>query len=120
MSALPSFTIRPVRVDRKKPKFTPGPYHVVGSGPKLRSLKSAGGRTIAYVLFSGKRELESEATAELLAAAPDLLFELRSLVVACPCGHHVQGLERIRRSKVTRACDRCASALAAIAKAEGR
>ena len=120
MSALPSLTIRPLRVDRKKPKFTPGPYHVAGSGPKLRSLKSAGGRTIAYVLFSAKRELESEATAQLLATAPDLLFELRSLVAACPCGNHAQGLERVRRSRVTRTCEGCASALATIAKAEGR
>ena len=85
----------------------------------MRSVKSAGGRTIAYVLFSERREAECEATAQLLAAAPDLLLELRSLIVGCPCGNHLEGIERIRRTKRTRACERCASALAAIAKAEG-
>lgn len=119
MSTFPSLTIRPVHVDRTKPSFTPGPYHVSGSGPKLRSIKSSGGRTVAYVLFSEKRESESDATAQLLAAAPDLLFELRSLLVGCPCGNHSRGIERNRRSKLPRSCERCASALAAIAKAEG-
>src|SRR5438094_211982 len=111
MSALPAVAIRPLQVDRKKPRFTPGPYHVSGSGPKMRSIKSAGGRTIAYVLFSQRRESECESTARLMAAAPDLLLELRSLVVACPCGNHSEGIERTRRSKRTRACERCASAL---------
>jgi len=119
MSSLPSVTIRPLHVDRKKPRFTPGPYHVSGSGPRMRSLKSAGGRTLAYVLFSAKRYSECEATAQLLAAAPDLLLALRSLVVGCACGNHSHGIEPIRRSQRTRACERCASALAAIAKAEG-
>lgn len=85
----------------------------------MRSIKSAGGRTLAYVLFSAKRHSECEATARLMAAAPDLLLELQSLVVDCACGNHSEGIERIRRSQRTRACDRCASALAAIAKAEG-
>jgi len=106
-------------LDRKKPRFTPGPYHVSGSGPKMRSIKSAGGRTLAYVLFSQRRGSECEATARVMAAAPDLLVELRSLILTCPCGNHFDGIERIRRSKRTRACERCASALAAIAKAEG-
>ena len=119
MSTLPSQTIRLLHMDRKKPKCTPGPYHVSGSGPRMRSIKSAGGRTVAYVLFSARRESECEATARLMAAAPDLLLELRSLVVGCPCGNHAEGIERIRRSKRTHACERCASALAAIAKAEG-
>ena len=108
-----------VHAIQKKPRFTPGPYHVSGSGPKMRSIKSAGGRTLAYVLFSGKRDSECEGTARLMAAAPDLLLELRSLVVGCACGKHSEGIERIRRSQRTRACERCASALAAIAKAEG-
>jgi hypothetical protein len=85
----------------------------------MRSIKSAGGRTLAYVLFSAKRHSECEATARLMAAAPDLLLELRSLVVGCACGNHAEGIEPIRRSQRTRACERCASALAAIAKAEG-
>src|SRR3954454_11589800 len=116
MSTLPSLPIRRFHLDRKKPRFTPGPYHVSGSGPRMRSIKSAGGRTIAYVLLSARRESECEATARLMAAAPDLLFELRSMVVDCPCGNHLEGIERIRRSKLTRACERCASALATIAK----
>ena len=119
MSTLRWLAIRPVHIDRKKPGCTPGPYHVSGSGPRMRSLKSAGGRTIAYVLYSAKRMSECEATARLMAAAPDLLLALRSLVVGCPCGNHSEGIERIRRSHRTRACERCASALAAIAKAEG-
>ena len=119
MSTLRSLTIRPMHLYRQKPRFTPGPYHVTGSGSKMRSIKSAGGRTVAYVLFSAARESECDATARLLAAAPDLLLELRSLLVACPCGHHAEGIERTGRSKRTRACERCASALAAIAKAEG-
>ena len=120
MSALPSLTIRPLHLNRKKPRFTPGPYHVSGSGPRMRSIKSAGGRTIAYVLRSARRESECEATARLLAGAPDLLLELRSLVVGCACGNHAEGIERIGRSKRTRACERCASALAAIVNVEGR
>ena len=119
MSALPSLAMRRLHLDRKKPRFTPGPYHVSGSGPRMRSVKSAGERTLAYVLFSAKRASECEATARLLAAAPDLLDELRWLVIGCPCGNHAEGLERIRRAKRARACERCASALAAIAKAEG-
>lgn len=119
MSTLRSLVIRPVHIHRKKPRFTPGPYHVSGSGPRMRSIKSAGGRTLAYVLFSAKRHSECEATARLMAAAPDLLLELRSLVVGCACGNHAEGIEPIRRSQRTRACERCASALAAIAKAEG-
>jgi hypothetical protein len=85
----------------------------------MRSIKSAGGRTLAYVLFSAKRHSECEATARLMAAAPDLLLELRSLVVGCACGNHAEGIKRIRRSERTRACERCASALAALATAEG-
>src|SRR5690349_9895950 len=119
MSTLQSLAFRPVHIHWKKPRFTPGPYHVSGSGPRMRSIKSAGGRTLAYVLFSAKRYSECEATARLVAAAPDLLLELRSLVAGCVCGNHSEGIERIRRSKRTRACERCASALAAIAKAEG-
>jgi hypothetical protein len=119
MSVLRLLAIRPVHTRRKKPGCTPGPYHVSGSGPKMRSLKSAGGRTLAYVLFSAKRESECEATARLMAAAPDLLLELQSLVITCPCGNHAEGIKRIRRSQRTRACERCAAALAAIAKAEG-
>ena len=119
MSTLPLLAIRPLYIDRKKPRFTPGPYHVSGSGPKMRSIKPAGGRTVAYVLFSERRASECEATARLLAAAPDLLPELQSLIVGCPCGSHAEGIERIRRSKRTRACERCASALAAIAQVEG-
>jgi|SRR5690242_7826696 hypothetical protein len=119
MSTLPSLTIPPLHLDRNKPRFTPGPYHVSGSGPRIRSIKPAGGRTIAYVLFSERRESECEATARLLAAAPDLLLELRSLVLDCPCGNHGEGIKRIHRAKRTPACERCASALAAISKAEG-
>jgi hypothetical protein len=85
----------------------------------MRSIKSAGARTVAYVLFSERREAECEATARLMAAAPDLLLELRSLVGDCPCGNHSEEIERIRRSKRTHACERCASAVAAIAKVEG-
>jgi hypothetical protein len=119
MSTLRSLVIRPVHIHRKKPGCTPGPYHVSGSGPRMRSIKSAGGRTLAYVLLSAKRHAESEATARLMAAAPDLLLQLRSLVDGCACGNHAEGIERIRRSQRTRTCERCASALATIAKAEG-
>jgi hypothetical protein len=119
MSTLRSLVSRPVHILRKKPKFAPGPYHVSGSGPRMRSIKSAGGRTLAYVLFSAKRHSECEATARLMAAAPDLLLELRSLVAGCVCGKHSEGIRSIRRSQRTCACERCASALAAIAKAEG-
>jgi len=119
MSTLASLSIRPRHVHRPVCRFTPGPYHVSGSGPRVRSLKSAGGRTIAHVLFSARHESECEATAQLLAVAPDLLLELRSLVVACPCGQHAQGVDRPHRKNATHACPRCASALAVIAKAEG-
>jgi hypothetical protein len=119
MSTLPSLSIRPRHVHRQVCRFTPGPYHVSGSGARVRSLKSAGGRTIAHVLFSVRHESECEATAQLLAAAPDLLLELRSLVVGCPCGQHAQGIDRHRKN-ATHACSRCASALAVIAKAEGQ
>jgi hypothetical protein len=119
MSTLRSLAIRPGHVDRKKPRCTPGPYHVSGFGPRMRSLKSAGGRTLAYVLFSTKRSSECEATARLMAAAPDLLLALRSLVVGCACGNHAEGIGPIGRSQRARACERCAAALAAIARAEG-
>src|SRR5436305_11007106 len=101
MSTLASLPIRPRHAHREPTRFTPGPYHVSGSGPRVRSLKSAGGRTIAHVLFSARHESECEATAQLLAAAPDLLLELRALVVACPCGQHEQGIDRPRRRKAT-------------------
>src|SRR4051812_49400006 len=86
MSTLSSLPIRPRHVHRDASRFTPGPYHVSGSGPRLRSIKSAGRRTVAHVLFSERHASECDATAQLLAAAPDLLLELRTLVVACPCG----------------------------------
>ena len=120
MSTLASLPIRPRHAHRESSRYTPGPYHVSGSGPRVRSVKSAGGRTIAHVLFSARHESECEATAHLFAAAPDLLVELRSLVVACPCGQHTQGVDRPRRSRPAPACSRCASALETIAKAEGR
>ena len=120
MSTLASVPIRPRHAHREAARFTPGPYHVSGSGPRTRSIKSAGGRTVAHVLFSERHASECEATAGLLATAPDLLLELRSLVVACPCGQHTHGIDRVRRSKPLPACPRCAAALAIIAKAEGR
>ena len=107
------------RRERKKRQPIPGPYHISGSGPRIRSIKTAGGRTIAHVLLSERRQAECEATAKLLAAAPDLLVELHSLLVDCPCGNHAEGFTTLRRSKRARACERCASAVAAIAKAEG-
>lgn len=119
MSTLRSTTIRPKPLGRQKASFTPGPYHVAGTGPKMRSIKSAGGRTIAYVLFSESRASESEATARLIAAAPDLLLELQALIIACPCGRHAGAIEPAHRSKRTRACERCALALAAVTKPEG-
>src|ERR1700747_768267 len=119
MNTVPSLAMRPINRDRKKPRFTPGPYHVSGSGPRLRSIKSAGGRTLAYVLFSARRPSECESTARLLAAAPGLHFELRSLLLRCPCGNLAEGIEGIRRSKRPRGCERCAAALAAIAHVEG-
>lgn len=91
----------------KRRRFTAGPYHVSGSGSRIRSIKTAGGRTIAHVLFSERRERECEATAKLLASAPDLLCDLRSYVNDCGCGRKRLG------------CERCAAARAAIAKAEG-
>ena len=109
MSLSQFFTIRSRVQNRgKKPKFTPGPYHVSGSGPRIRSIKTAGGRTIAHVLFSERRETECDATAKLLAAAPDLLFELRCFVSACACGNGKIG------------CERCTSARDVITKAEGK
>ncbi len=120
MSTLASLPIRPRHAHRELARYTPGPYHVSGSGPRVRSIKSAGGRTVAHVLFSARHASECEATAHLFAAAPDLLIELRTLVVACPCGQHAHGIDRVRRSNPAHACTRCASALAAIAKAEGR
>ena len=92
MSTLRSLPIRPRHAHREASRFTPGPYHVSGSGPRVRSLKAAGGRTIAHVLFSARHEAESEATAHLLAAAPDLLLEVRTLVIGCPCGQHATAL----------------------------
>lgn len=67
----------------------------------------------------GKTRVQVRATAPLIAAASDLLLELRSLVAGSPSGKHSEGIERIRRSKLARACERCASALALIAKVEG-
>ncbi len=48
MSSLRSVTIRPKHRGRQEARFTPSPYHVAGCGPKMRSIKSAGGRTVAY------------------------------------------------------------------------
>src|SRR5947208_14902128 len=104
MTTLASLTIGPMHVHRETLRFAPGPYHVAGSGPKLRSIKSAGGRTVAHVLFSARLASECEATAHSLAAAPDLLVELRTLVAACPCGRHAQGIGRLRRSKPIQGC----------------
>ena len=119
MSDSPSLTTGGrVPYREKKPRFTPGPYHVSGSGPRMHSIKSAGGRTLAYVLFSPKREPECEATARLLAAAPDLLLELRSLVSRCPCLNYRAAVNRTDHSKVRNACVHCDSARAAIAKLE--
>src|SRR5436305_4873699 len=112
MSTLASLPIRPRHAHREPTRYTPGPYHLSGSGPRERSIKSAGGRTVARVLFSARHASECEATAQLLAAAPDLLQELCGLVVGCPCGQHTQGIDRPRRSSPAHACSRCASALA--------
>jgi hypothetical protein len=104
---------------QKKPRFTPGPYHVSRWGPRMRSIKAAGGRTVAHVLFSAKRESECEATARLLAAAPDLLLELQLFVSACACGNNSDQVERADVPRPDGTCARCASALTAIAKVEG-
>jgi hypothetical protein len=107
MSLTPYFALRArVHGKRKKPSYAPGPYHVAGNGPRIRSIKNAGGRTIAHVLFSERRAGECQATAKLLAAAPELLFELRSFVRECGCGGKGK-------------CERCFAAQAAITKAEG-
>src|SRR3954466_15485522 len=104
MSTLAFVPIRPRHAHCEAARFTPGPYHVSGSGPRIRGIKSAGGRTVAHVLFSERHASECEATAGLLAAAPDLLLELRSLIVACPCGQHTRGIDRPRRSTPADAC----------------
>jgi hypothetical protein len=54
-----------------------------------------------------------QANARLIAAAPDLLRELRMLVLQCSCGSHPDG-------EIAGACGRCAAAIDAINKAEGR
>lgn len=120
MSASQFLAIRGrVHGKQKKARFTPGPYHASGSGPSWRSIKAAGGRTVAHVLFSAKRESECEATARLLAAAPDLLLELRSFVSACACRNNSDQVEREDFPGPNATCARCASAWTAIAKVEG-
>jgi hypothetical protein len=86
----------------------------------MRSIKSAGGRTVAYVLFSERREAECQATARLLAAAPDLLAEVQSFVIDCPCGNHAKRVGRTNASRSNNACDRCASGLSVMRRVEGK
>ena len=54
-----------------------------------------------------------EETARLIAAAPDLLREVRMLVIQCPCGSHADEI------KTKSGCHRCRSAVCAIANTEG-
>jgi hypothetical protein len=69
------------------------------------------GGTLATVHRSGVGKFDVERTAALLAAAPDLLRELRALLIDCPCGYHRLGIG-------SRSCRRCEGAMLAIAKAE--
>lgn len=46
MSTLASLPIPRGHLHREASRFTPGPYHVSAAGARVRSIKSAGGRTI--------------------------------------------------------------------------
>jgi hypothetical protein len=99
---------------------TPGPLtvvkyeHAVGPSHGVKTV-SPGGSAGTWVATMHPRSgpEESEANARLIAAAPDLLRELRMLVLQCSCGSHPDG-------EIAGACGRCAAAIDAINKAEGR
>jgi hypothetical protein len=69
---------------------TPGPWHVAPEGPgdDLRVAVGAG-EAIAHITVIGREDI---ANARLIAAAPDLLAALRSLVFLSPFAPSATGL----------------------------
>lgn len=94
---------------------TPGPWRQTGG--RARTLIAAGqpARAIAAVVWhAGARDVEDDANAALIAAAPEMLEALRGLI-ACvydgACGYKEQWTDT--RPQIRAAC-------AAIATAEGK
>lgn len=92
---------------------TPGPWHV-GTGKAAVVVYAADGYAIADAkTYHGRHTAPAEANAALIAAAPDLLAALRTIMAPSP--HY--GATQAHRDHVAAAR---AAANAAIAKAEGR
>ena len=91
---------------------TPGPWRVITEDGSLGSVEDSAGDPVAQAQIRGTtkdfRHDERRANAALIAAAPDLLFALRGIVVDLPA----------RRDWLDPAIE--SAAKAAIAKAEGR
>lgn len=71
----------------KKPKFTPGPWHVDKS-----HLWSSDGKVI-LVLSEPEKGEEGEANAKLIAASPDLLYACQALKEAYDLGEESGGVD---------------------------
>ncbi len=69
-----------------------------------------GGTRVAQVVGIGREQAEERA--KLVVQAPNLLKELRLMVIQCPCGTHADGID------FNRPCPRCAMALEVIEKAQ--
>lgn len=84
-----------------KLKHTPGPW----KQDYPNSIISLDGKQIA-ITYNSSRD------ARFIAAAPELLNELRLYVITCACGSHQSGEINFNNT-----CHRCASAVRAIQKA---
>lgn len=105
-------------------KHTPGPWILKRHrehGPRDWWVGASDDAPVGIFSFQGGGASEEEeiANAQLLAAAPDLLKELRMLllVTKCPCASTEDFSMELYWK---RSCHRCVSAKAALAKAEGR
>lgn len=100
-------------------KHTPGPW--VWRGEVGRSeLHSAHGCVIGYAGYEGMwmhSDGDAEANAHLIAAAPEMLAELRNMVRWC--GHRGEVLGEDKLLPINQQPPEVQSAMRAIAKAEG-
>lgn len=114
-----------VETEPRLTSHTPGPWDDASNYPEFASVRIfAGSHYIATVGNSDDTKAQTEANAHLIAAAPELYEALTAVMAQFDAGYFVRNIESDGQPdwaiKAARSVRTLASAVQALAKAEGR